>query len=65
MSIKHYVGLISGVSVLAAPIAWAQPDASAGKRLQLEEVVVTAQKRTQSLSDVPVSVTALSGDKLT
>lgn len=33
-------------------------------RRQLEEVLVTAQKRSQSLGDVPVSVTALSGDRL-
>jgi len=30
----------------------------------LEEIVVTAQKRSQSLSDVPISVTALAGEKL-
>jgi outer membrane receptor protein involved in Fe transport len=44
--------------------ALAQTEASAGKKLQLEEVLVTAQKRVESLSDVPVSVTALDGDKL-
>ena len=32
--------------------------------LMLEEVVVTAQKRAQSLQDVPISVQALSGDML-
>ncbi|MFU8765091.1 MAG: TonB-dependent receptor [Haliea sp.] len=31
---------------------------------QLEEVLVTAQKRVQSLQDVPISVTAMQGDKL-
>ena len=31
---------------------------------QLEEVLVTAQKRVESLSDVPVSVTAVSAEKL-
>ncbi|GAA4088943.1 TonB-dependent receptor [Zhongshania borealis] len=31
---------------------------------QLEEVVVTAQHRSQSLQDVPVSVSAISGDKM-
>lgn len=41
--------------------AQAQDDAP---RRQLEEVLVTAQKRSQSLTDVPVSVTALSGDRL-
>jgi len=29
---------------------------------QLEEIMVTAQRRSESLQDVPVSVTALSGD---
>ncbi|MFQ3199314.1 MAG: iron complex outermembrane receptor protein [Zhongshania sp.] len=33
-------------------------------QLVLEEVIVTSQFRTQSLQDVPVSVNALSGDKL-
>ncbi len=31
---------------------------------QIEEVVVTAQKRTESLQDVPVSVSAISGNEL-
>jgi iron complex outermembrane recepter protein len=30
----------------------------------LEEIVVTAQKRAESLQDVPISVSALSGDKI-
>ncbi|MFT4518455.1 MAG: iron complex outermembrane receptor protein [Halioglobus sp.] len=32
--------------------------------LILEEVIVTAQKRTESLQDVPIAVTAISGDKI-
>ena len=35
-----------------------------GQSLQLEEVIVTAQKRAESLQDVPVAVTAISGDKI-
>ncbi len=31
---------------------------------ELEEVIVTAQKRAQSLQDVPISVSAVSGDKM-
>ena len=31
---------------------------------QLEEVVVTAQKREQSLQDVPSSITAIGGDRI-
>ncbi len=34
------------------------------ERLLLEEVVVTAQKREQSLQDVPLAVTAFSADKI-
>ena len=30
----------------------------------IEEIVVTAQKRTESVQDVPISITALSGDDL-
>jgi len=37
--------------------SWAQP-------LTLEEIIVTAQKRTQSLQDVPVSVSVTTGSKL-
>jgi len=36
--------------------------ATAGYTQQLEEVVVTAQKREQSLSDVPISVSAVGGE---
>jgi iron complex outermembrane receptor protein len=42
-----------------SPLALAQPASTA-----LEEVVVTATKRTQSLQDVGVSVTAFSADEL-
>ena len=31
---------------------------------ELEEVLVTAQKRTESLQDVPISVTAISGEQI-
>ena len=31
---------------------------------QLEEVIVTAQKREQSLQDVPISITAISGEQI-
>ncbi len=38
--------------------------AAATAQVTLEEVVVTAQKRAESLQDVPISVSAMSGDKL-
>ncbi|MEH6519541.1 MAG: TonB-dependent receptor [Halioglobus sp.] len=49
-----YAAIISA-SVLLTGTAQAQ---------MLEEVVVTAQKRTESLQDVPISITAISGNKM-
>jgi outer membrane receptor protein involved in Fe transport len=51
------------LAVVAAPRAIAQE--SPDPELILEEVVVTAQKREESLQDVPLSVEAIAGDKLT
>lgn len=45
--------------VLAAPFSM-----TANAEAVVEEIVVTAQKREQSLQDVPLSVTAVSGDRL-
>jgi iron complex outermembrane receptor protein len=46
--------------LLAVPlVAVAQEE-----QLVLEEVIVTAQKREQTLQDVPISITALSGEKI-
>lgn len=54
-------------SSFAANGAFAQEPAAekeAPKGRQLEEVVVTAQKREQSIQDVPISVSSISGDSL-
>jgi iron complex outermembrane recepter protein len=40
------------------------PVVASAQTLALEEIVVTAQKRTQSLQDVPVAMTAITGDML-
>ena len=48
-------------SILALALATASSGAYAA---QLEEVIVTAQKRAESLQDVPISMTALSGKKI-
>ena len=37
---------------------------AAAQNLTLEEVVITAQKRTESLMDVPLSVSAVGGEKM-
>lgn len=51
-------GIAPGYSVLA------QNQDTDNGALALEEIVVTAQKRAQSLQDVPVTMQAYSGDKL-
>lgn len=48
-------------TVAASPTVIAQ---SEGQRLVLEEVVVTARRRTESLQNVPIAVTALSAETL-
>jgi len=53
---------VSAVSPLVAALALATPVAA--QDLALEEVIVTAQKRAQSLMDVPLSVSAVSGEKM-
>jgi len=48
----------------ALPIAPAFAQTTEPQSLQLQSVTVTAQRRTENIRDVPVSVTALKGDKL-
>ena len=48
---------------LAIMLATAAANISA-QSLTLEEIVVTAQKRAESLQDVPISVSAVGGDKI-
>jgi len=51
----------TSVGLIAVSLAMGSGQALAEAELQLEEVVVTAQKREQNLQDVPVSVVAVSG----
>jgi len=54
---KHAQFQVTALAMALAPLAaFSQP--------MLEEVVVTAQKRTESLQDVPISVAAMSGAKI-
>ena len=52
--------ILSGALALAAAPYYA----AAQESLQIEEIIVTAQKREQSLQDVGISVTAFSGDQV-
>ncbi len=53
---------VVAASALAQP-AFAQ-DAEAGSGPRLEEIIVTAQKREQSLKDVPISIASFGEEKL-
>ena len=48
-------------TIAVAPPAEPAEALSSSEPAQLEEIVVTAQKRSQSLQEVPISVTALDG----
>ncbi|MBM0106049.1 TonB-dependent receptor [Steroidobacter sp. S1-65] len=60
LSFKRYPTTVAVALTLAAPLMTALPARAA----ELEEVIVTAQKREQSLQDVSVAVTAVSADDL-
>ncbi len=57
--VAFYTCLVT--SVLPMPPVWAADD----KEFAIEEVVVTARRRTENLMDTPVSITAFSGADLT
>lgn len=48
----------------AVILALGSADASAQDSTALDEIIVTAQKRTESLQDVPIAVSAVGGDKI-
>lgn len=71
-TISNFAALCSGVCLVALPgSAWAQgqlaaPEAIAAEQevSSLEEIVVTARKRAESVQDIPVSVTAISAKQI-
>jgi iron complex outermembrane receptor protein len=61
-----YRALIGGTGALTACIGLSGPAfADATAEPQLEEIVVTAQKRAENLQNVPIAVTVVSGDTFT
>src|SRR5687767_15056733 len=61
-SARRSVSLVLAATVVAPAMPLLAQNASSDT--ELEEVIVTAQKREQRLQDVPVSITALSADQL-
>ena len=61
MRITPFLAALAGTTALLAPGALAQaPATTAGA----DEIIVTAQKRSQNIQDVPLAVTALSAEAL-
>ncbi|ROR98718.1 outer membrane receptor protein involved in Fe transport [Sinobacterium caligoides] len=56
--------LVQAVAAAALLSSASNASHAAEASMQLEEVVVTAQKRVENLQDVPVSVSAVSGEKM-
>nr|WP_321440599.1 TonB-dependent receptor [uncultured Hyphomonas sp.] len=64
-SLTSTIALLLGGAALAGGAASAQDADSADTEVrQLDTVTVTAQKREQSAQDVPISITAVSGDQI-
>ncbi|MGE0623481.1 MAG: TonB-dependent receptor [Pseudomonadales bacterium] len=59
MHFRHMVGVCALALSFAVPAV-----AAAAEEATIEEIVVTAQKREQSLQDVPISVSAFSGEDI-
>lgn len=60
IAMKHALSLAIGSAIASTTPVFAQDSAA----FTLEEVIVTAQKREQSLQDVPLSVNAVGGEKM-
>lgn len=60
-----YSAVAGATLALAAPgVAWAQSGADAEASSGMDEIVITATKREESLQDVAIAVTALSAEQL-
>lgn len=64
MSSGFFVSALGAASALLCAVSFAEPAAPAGDSGGLEEVVVTAQRRAESLQDVGIAISVLSGASL-
>ena len=56
--------IFTGAQALIGATSWAQSADSQSGPAVLEEVIVTAQRRAESMQDVPLAIEAVSGDEL-
>ena len=62
-TLRRALPVSCGLAALASALAVA-PAAFAQDATKVGEVIITAQKRSENLQDVPVSVAAISGERL-
>ena len=63
-SIAGLLGLAAGSTAFAAASNTAQAQAAAQSTTVVEDVVVTAQRRSENLQKVPIAITAVTGQAL-
>ncbi len=65
---RNFVALLAASALVSPAAAFAQDAAPAPESIEdqggLEEIIVTAQKRAEGLSDVPISISAISGKQV-
>ncbi len=62
--LRAFGGAAVSILAISASAAMAQQAAPADRTGQLEDIVVTAQRKTERLQDVPISVNAITGDTM-
>src|SRR5690606_31038343 len=60
----HRSALVSSIIAANASLFVAAPSIAQGQQVVLEEIIVTARKRQESIQDVPISMAAFSGDQM-
>ena len=66
MNSRSALSRATTIAVGALSVFLASPSLQAqGAEGVLEEIIVTAQKREQNIQEVPISITNMSGDRLT
>jgi iron complex outermembrane receptor protein len=63
-TVKRRSNLVRYCVTVALGTAWVGPAIAQDQTQTLEEIVVTAQKREQNVQDVPIAISAFSGDML-